>query len=643
MFIGEAAALGLGVDIPILVRSLADCLSMTTSGPSLKYHESMRAILDNGLPADDPCALVPDYACAWWNDEAEPDADNILSFKNLARLLAVHGTDRSIADLPIQRPVPSHPPPPCTHCRQYRDLAADAVSELQGVLRYAQAMEVSAEAILDADTRRAQGFFLLHDGVQHKEMQEIGTATVSSPKPQHKGPTTIGTVNVSRKSQRVQATASAELERLQRLPTGSYKWTWGPQLTDAEAIALLAPAGEPVLPHSGYDTSLPSGGWTRYPESLVPSLPNETSNRVSSISSDHEIPLLTNSTSPSASRLAQEQESNHGANVAVVVAGREQQGCGVNTGAVPPNAETADASSKSGNESLVAQEEAGDGRGPGPKETTPDSGDTDSDIYVGDLVDGWGNLDVAEGVADAVESGRDLAPVAEKLDDAENRPTNEAEADSDDSLGEVGWGTLDNDGADSDDAVNDLPTEWGKLEDADDQRSNEGNAESDNSGADVASQWGNLDDADEEPPNDAETESDVSVGSVGVHWGDDAAGESANGAAPGAEDEPANDAEMDSDNSVGSVGLHWGDDAAGESANGASLRADPNPGPFTAHNFDYIDPSWLNPTSEPAPFDSDDAEYSDEVGSQADNSGDNEDEEGSEDQGSDGDDDGEAV
>src|SRR5882757_3585367 len=87
MFVGEAAALGLGVDIPILVRSLADCLSMTTSGPSLKYHESMRAILDNGLPADDPCALVPDYACAWWNDEDENDADNFLSFNSLSMFL----------------------------------------------------------------------------------------------------------------------------------------------------------------------------------------------------------------------------------------------------------------------------------------------------------------------------------------------------------------------------------------------------------------------------------------------------------------------------------------------------------------------------------------------------------------------------
>lgn len=77
MVVGQAAALGLAINIPILIRSLADSLSITSTKASLPFHHSMLSALDNGLPADNPCALVPDYACDWWNDNAEPGADAI--------------------------------------------------------------------------------------------------------------------------------------------------------------------------------------------------------------------------------------------------------------------------------------------------------------------------------------------------------------------------------------------------------------------------------------------------------------------------------------------------------------------------------------------------------------------------------------
>ena len=60
-FVGKAAALGLAIDIPILVRSLADSLASDLSIGPLKFHESLLTTLDNSLDADHPCALVPEY------------------------------------------------------------------------------------------------------------------------------------------------------------------------------------------------------------------------------------------------------------------------------------------------------------------------------------------------------------------------------------------------------------------------------------------------------------------------------------------------------------------------------------------------------------------------------------------------------
>lgn len=670
MVIGEAAALGLAVNIPIIIRSLADSLSSLTSipqpGRTLKFHESMLTALDNGLSADDPCALVPDYACAWWNDETAPDADHIMSSNNVAKLLAVHGTNRAISDLRVQTQAPPRPRPACTQCtkcREYRDLAADAIAELQGVLQYARAMEVSAGAICEADTRRAQGFFLLHEGVQRKEMVEVGTATVSSAKPQLKGPTKIDGVKVNPKSRRVLATAAAELARLQQLPTGSYKWTWGPRLTDAEAIGLLAPPGEPVPPHSGYDISLTSGGCMRFPESPLPSMPGDGSIRVSSLSSDHQIPLLTNSIPTigplaSTSRLGEVQGSNHRA-----VLGMEQEGGGLHTVARTTNAEADHASGDSSDDSPVNLAAVW---GPRPSATTPQDtpshcgGDADTNIAVGDLAPVGGIVDEAEAVsaraaeADSDDSVGDLAQIWGKLDDAQAQPRAEAVFDSDDSGVDLvqTWGRRGNAEeqpandaeSDSDDSVGDLGALWGRLDDADEGPVNPILADSEDSDVDLGPLWRRPDDADTQPPIEAEPDSDDSVGDLATLWGnrDDA------------KDQAASASDGHSDDSIGDLGQLWGrvGDAASESPGiaGASRSGEAGPGagststhepsvpdqttaismvspskvtltargPFTALDFEYLDPSWLDPPAEAPLLDSDEEEYSDDGTNQSD-------------------------
>jgi hypothetical protein len=601
MVIGEASAVGLAIDIPILVRSLADSLLITTAGRPLKFHDSILAVLNNGLPANDPCALVPDYACDWWNDEAAPSADNIMSSRNVARLLKVHGTGRAISDLPVPPRAPSQPEPPCTWCRRYRDLAADAVSELHGVLEYAQAMEVSAEATLDADTRRAQGFFLLNEGVQHKEMGEIGTATVSSPKANHRGPTMIGNVNVNRRSQRVFATANAELERLQKLPLGSYKWTWGPQLTDAEAIALLAPPGNPVAPHSGYDSSLPSGGWMRFPESLVPSMPTEGSNRV--VLGDHGIPLETNSGSTpdpmgSTTRRGEVQASN-----------MEEQGAGVSTEALVPNADPGLATAQV--DAVPDEIEHDQARGTGPTNTiNPEDSDADSD----DLAATWGESQIAEedppkdGDADADESSDDLAATWGESHGAEYHPPNNGDADSDVSVGAV-WAPGNEADLDSDESVGELEAEWGEKHEAEDHPGNEAVVDSDESGGDLEAEWGDKDEAEDHPGNEAEVDSDESGGDLAADWGENEEAADESGRGDDAEDQSAHEANTEAGSKPHRPPLADPTTRLAEvSPTRLTLTAQR---PFTGVDFDYLNPAWLEPPSDPPPYDSDEEQDSD--------------------------------
>lgn len=701
IFVGEAAALGLAVDIPILIRSLADSLSIGSSGPSLRFHDSILAALDNGLHADDPCALVPDYGCAWWNDHTAPGVNDIMSSKTLPGLLAVHGTNRAISDIPVHVSAPLRAEPTCSQCRKYRDLTAEAVAELQGVLQYAEAMKVSAEATLDADTRRAQGFFLLHEAIQHKEMQETKTATVAPPRKEDLVPATIDGVTVNRRSQRVQATASAELQRLQRLPTGSYKWTWGPELSEVEAIHLLAPPGEPSPPHSGYDVSLPSGNWMRFPESTRPSMPNQTSNRFSPLSSNHEIPPLTTSI-PS----IEAQRSNHGADVAATP-GVEGQGTVVNPEAVSADNMAANAGMHSAstrpsvpNVSLAVSNVVIAGHGNKGKGREIDD---NSDFYVSDFY--LPDSEVSA-VPENLPGGGDTQPVnAESDDDAEMDPPNgrlgresslmdvaaawlefpdaeeadktmgpgptdagespEGDTDANPAIGDIAsmWGDAGNMSAnkaepDHHDSVGDLAQMWGTFDNADDQHPNDTQVHSGELVRDLASMWGKLDDADDQPVDEAVADPENSVEDLATQWGmyDDAEGEA--------------QAEGGSDRSVGDLALRWGkmDDAGMESPSEAvasrSMDADANVDPnaegrpvpdpttgltevsptrltltaqhiFTAGDFAYFDPAWLE---------SDQEEDSDDGTNQGQNSEDENRDNGSDDQGdSDAEDDGEAA
>jgi hypothetical protein len=122
MIVGQAASVGLAIEILIFVRSLTDSLMWTKKESlPLVFHESLLAALDNGIDPTEPCALVDNYACDWWNADAEPDADQIMGLGNLFQLLNCHAEQHTMVNVPHLRAFPKTDPtmgnPDCAKCQ----------------------------------------------------------------------------------------------------------------------------------------------------------------------------------------------------------------------------------------------------------------------------------------------------------------------------------------------------------------------------------------------------------------------------------------------------------------------------------------------------------------------------------------------
>ena len=66
-YVGVASSIGQPVDIPIILRSLADSLALVdVSLLPLSFDPEMLDTLDIGIDDDKQCRTVPSYHCAWW-------------------------------------------------------------------------------------------------------------------------------------------------------------------------------------------------------------------------------------------------------------------------------------------------------------------------------------------------------------------------------------------------------------------------------------------------------------------------------------------------------------------------------------------------------------------------------------------------
>ena len=136
---------------------------------------------------------------------------------------------------------------PCSDCLTYHSLATDLLNELRSVKNLTSGMVESTLNNLDITSHWTSGFYLFHEKVQLKEMDQ-GAINVDGIGPGFQ---------MQQKSQHMCNIAQKALNQLKDMPPTSYKWTWGETLTQDDILDLSS--GPSHWVHSGYQVSLRDG------------------------------------------------------------------------------------------------------------------------------------------------------------------------------------------------------------------------------------------------------------------------------------------------------------------------------------------------------------------------------------------------
>ncbi|KAF8225766.1 hypothetical protein L208DRAFT_1305072 [Tricholoma matsutake] len=245
-WISISNTISLMIEVPILLQSLADSLAdINIEHLPLGFHPSLLAALDDGVATEAPICLVDSYACNWWRHYWEPGPKHILGITTLDECLNTH---RQYVLAPITDSY--HPgsqvplsQPDCQSCLNLQGLVQDSLTKLCSMHNFINGCESSADAALNANTRRTAGFHQLHELALLKELtllkelallkelqaqtlaSAVATALVAS-----------SNASVTRQSNHIAAHVKAELEWLQSLPAASHKWTWGVDLTEKDVL-----------------------------------------------------------------------------------------------------------------------------------------------------------------------------------------------------------------------------------------------------------------------------------------------------------------------------------------------------------------------------------------------------------------------
>lgn len=278
-FVGMATAIGQVFDIPIVLRSLAVSLSLFSESKiklPMSFDLGFVAMLEVGTNENQMDRVVNSYAHDWWNDRNRtkaPKFREMFTTDTVQECLAHHRKQLGADDISIPLQYSNLIPPltispsttntaaagaggpggaahpraaePDCHCDTYRGLAASLYKELVRVKNFASIMSVTSSNDMEVASRRASGFYDLHEKVTLKEL--------NSQPHEVKG---LARGSRTKLSHGAAVRAAEDLERFKKMPT-SHKWTWGETLTREDVVSLRHISQQRV--HTGYDTTLPPG------------------------------------------------------------------------------------------------------------------------------------------------------------------------------------------------------------------------------------------------------------------------------------------------------------------------------------------------------------------------------------------------
>ncbi|KAF8965104.1 hypothetical protein BDZ97DRAFT_1813684 [Flammula alnicola] len=281
-YIGIATGVGQIVEVPIVLRSLADSLAMVSDADlPVEFNSAFIATLDVGTTEEQFWRVVKDYHLSWWMMTRQPADRQLLTAITLETCLTHYRLQRqmdatgSIAQKIIPLP-PFQPSTPdadadadCSRCAANHTIAADLLGELRSLKNFASSMaELSRNKVAIATQ------------VILKEARTSGSASASD------------SADISDSERRelirqVAGAAEADLRRLQAMPPTSFKWTWGERLTKADVLDLRHFAKQRL--RSGYNTSIREAKLLGEFSVASPTTPNGTA-RYSLVSADADTP-----------------------------------------------------------------------------------------------------------------------------------------------------------------------------------------------------------------------------------------------------------------------------------------------------------------------------------------------------------------
>ncbi|KAF8238553.1 hypothetical protein L208DRAFT_1241730 [Tricholoma matsutake] len=187
-WIGIGTSIGLMIDVPILLWSLADSLAdVNYDHLPLGFHPSLSALLDDGVASDSPSHLVESYACDWWCHKTEPAPARIFGIDTLDECLD-HYRQWVSTPVTVSTPIDSQSgqdaPSGQVDCQSCIDLCTlihnmfDEACVMHGFL---STCESAADAEMNVNLRKAAGFHHLHELALLKEIQSKPSKLTPAP------------------------------------------------------------------------------------------------------------------------------------------------------------------------------------------------------------------------------------------------------------------------------------------------------------------------------------------------------------------------------------------------------------------------------------------------------------------------------
>jgi hypothetical protein len=276
-----AAGIGLSIDIPVLIRTLAKNLRKSGYRPLEVFaaDTDFLTYLDGRLGRTGPNELgmrVQEFHLPWWyTGIPKMKYSSYLSFATYKTAIEIHRAKISqIHSLPLTKKrvdmapelnKPSytwHPEVefktdnPCTRCRLYRAVTLGVYDQLRDLRNLVNACATANAAEVHLTGRRVAGLNALFEAALIKEARGDAVSTV--------GPGTSASVSglsagtaVGSAERKGKGKVRFQFDTLSAGVIPGDKWTYGSRLTK-EDVEGLAPGAARLfqLPHSGYDMSL---------------------------------------------------------------------------------------------------------------------------------------------------------------------------------------------------------------------------------------------------------------------------------------------------------------------------------------------------------------------------------------------------